>query len=50
MKSHSASVTPLDFGGIHHMIEVSVSENKPIDFLMREVGIGRLRRIEKDIA
>jgi hypothetical protein len=50
MTDDLATMPSLDFARIHHMIEVSVSENKPIDFLMREVGIGRLRRIEKDIA
>ena len=50
MTDDLATVPSLDFARIHHMIKVSVSENKPIDFLRGEVSISLLWRIEKDVS
>jgi hypothetical protein len=50
MKSHSASVTTLDFGGIHHMIEVAVSQQKQIHPHAGKGGVRSLRRVEKNVS
>ena len=50
MTNDLTAMPSLDFAGIHHMIKVSVREDKPVDFLMGEVGVGPLWRIEKNVA
>ena len=50
MTDDLTTVPSLDFARIHHMIKVTVSENKPVDFLKGEVGISLWWRIEKNIA
>jgi hypothetical protein len=49
MKSHLAPVPPLDFRGIHHMVEMPVRQQKPINPLPREMSIRPLRRVEQQI-
>ena len=41
---------PLDRGGIGHMIEMSMREEKGVDLLAREVPIGPLGGINEDIS
>ena len=50
VKSHPATMAALDFCGIHHMVEMSMGENKPIDLLAGKVFIRSLGSIEKNVS
>ena len=50
MKSHTAAMAALDFCGIHHMVEMSMRQNEPIDLFAGKVRIRSLRSIKKKVS
>ena len=50
VKSHPATMAELDFCGIHHMVEMSMGKNKPIDLLAGKVLISTLGSVEKNVS
>ena len=50
VESDPASMAALDFRSIHHMVEVPVREQQPVDLMLGKTGIGSLRSIEEQIA
>ena len=50
VKSHPASMAALNFCGIHHMVEMPMCENKPIDLLTGKVLISTLGSVEKNVS
>ena len=49
MKGHAAAMAALDFCRVHHMVEMSMGQNEPIDFLAGKVLIRSLRSVEKHV-
>ena len=50
MVGHMASVPPLDFCGIRHMIEVPVREQKRVNFLPGEIFVRPLGSVKQEVA
>jgi len=50
MKGHTAAMAALDFSGIHHMVEMSMGQNEPIDLLAGKVLIRSLRSVKKNVS
>ena len=50
MKGHTATMPELNFRGVHHMIEMPVGEQKPVNFVPGKIIIGSLWSVEKKVS
>jgi len=50
VKTHPASVAALNFRRVHHVVEVPVREQQPIDFVICKIGVGPLWSIEEQVS
>lgn len=50
VKTHPTAVAALDFRRVHHMVEMPVRQQEPVDFVVCKKRVGSLRSVEKQIA